>query len=651
MIGALAFVLALAPAPALANKEAIAASVQKVLESPDYQFCHDGLYPLRPSETPWCPIVGDKSPSCPLLPDSCKAGTTEAEPNFHGKLGRSHKPGQMVEEDEAPPREIRLPNLGGLGKLLLWAMVLAGVIALGYVIAKSAMNRKKDEDEPPAEEPPEIGETPEAAARRAIETDVDRLLARARAHGAAGRYDAGIDDAWAALLRRLEGGELIRVHPSRTNGDYVRELAKWPELKSRVRAIARDVEKVQFGTEPSTEEAFLGVMSRVVPIATRAVGVAMFLLASSLIFACGPATQLGSHSHGAWDTSPSGTRAVFEVLRQNGLEPHWRVKPLAKLGDATPFRLEKGLDGLSGPDVLVLLPGTSVTDSDWAAVKAYAGRGGTILTTGDLPNLAELGIKPREQNANTALHVAPAVDAEFGDLRVATPGTRVLAVDVGQPDPILQRGADLYAAEVTVPGGVVIALGDGYLLTNAALTTGDNAAFLVTLLARHGKKIEFTGDFTGSSPNNPIEAIERGKLAWLLLQLMLFLGVFFLFAGVAFGKLRDPKSDSRRRFVEHARALGVQYARAGASRFAAAAYASYAIDRLRERIQLGTRRGLAPLAEAIATRTGRPPGEVMRILVEAQSAREAALDRDTPQDDLSLIRELSRLLKSTGGSR
>ena len=656
MIAALAVGLFLAPA-VVVDRDAVDQSVKQVLENPDYSFCHDAEYPLRPSEVGWCPLVGDKSPRCPSLPAACKAGATEADPTFLGKT-RQHKPGQAEEEpeDQSSSREIRLPDLGGLGRVLLWGMLIAGAGALIYIIAKAAMNRRRQEEPPPVEEPPPEGESPEAAARRALETDVDRLLARARAHAAAGRHDAAIDDAYAALLRRLEGGELIRVHPSRTNGDYLRDLAKLPELRSKVRAIARDVERVQFGTDAPSEERFTAVMERVVPIASRALSLAAMLLVSSLLLACGKHGVLNTHSRGPWDSSPSGTRAVFEVLRKNGLEPHWRVKPLAKLGDVLPTKLRKEGESGSGtttwgPDVLVLLPGTMVSASDWTAVKAYAEHGGTVIATADLDQLSELGIRPRELMSNGALRLDPNVASDFGPLKLATPGTRFLHVDSGVPDPILHRGDELYAAELAESGGVIVVLGDGYLLENAALTVADNAVFLVTLLRKHGTRVEFTGDFTGSSPENPIQAVKRGKLAPLLLQLGLLLLLFFLLRGVAFGTPRDPKSETRRRFVEHVRALGLQYARARATRFAAAAYSGYTLDRLRERIQLGTRRGLSPLAEAIALRTGRHSGEVLRILVEAQSARETALDRDTPPDDLALIRDLSRLLKSIGGSR
>jgi hypothetical protein len=189
--------------------------------------------------------------------------------------------------------------------------------------------------------------------------------------------------------------------------------------------------------------------------------------------------------------------------------------------------------------------------------------------------------------------------------------------------------------------------------------------------------VQLVGDWTGSGASTPIESVAHGKLLPLLGQLALFLLAFYLYKGRAFGVLRDSAAASRRAFADHARALGAQYAKAHAARHALGLYAGYALDRLRERVRLGGRRGLSPLAEAIATRTGREVGEVMRLLVEAQAARDevAALGgsasgsarwpvvpavstapapspgRAAAFEDLEELRRLAWLVEQTGGSR
>ena len=92
------------------------------------------------------------------------------------------------------------------------------------------------------------------------------------------------------------------------------------------------------------------------------------------------------------------------------------------------------------------------------------------------------------------------------------------------------------------------------------------------------------------------------------------------------------------------RALGLVYARARATRRALANYSGWALDRLRERLQPGMDPSLHGLADAIAARTGRAQGAVMRVLVEARSAQDdPARDTSTP-DDLQTMRDLDRLI-------
>src|SRR6185436_17207593 len=116
--------------------------------------------------------------------------------------------------------------------------------------------------------------------------------------------------------------------------------------------------------------------------------------------------------------------------------------------------------------------------------------------------------------------------------------------------------------------------------------------------------------------------IKNTKLVPVLLQLLILLLVVFAWRGTRFAQPRDPAERSRRAFAEHVRALGLVYARARATRLALANYAAWALDRLRDRLEPGSDPSLHRLAAAIAARTGRPEGEVMRVLVEARSARD-----------------------------
>jgi hypothetical protein len=151
----------------------------------------------------------------------------------------------------------------------------------------------------------------------------------------------------------------------------------------------------------------------------------------------------------------------------------------------------------------------------------------------------------------------------------------------------------------------------------------------------------------------------------VLLQLFLLFGLLFLWQGRAFGVLRDPPKHRRRAFAEHVRALGLAYARSGASRHVAGLYAAWAIERLRERAARQGRSGLSGLAEEIAPRVGKPTGEVMAVLVEATDAQKESApqslrsgpapvgraprkDKDQAAADFRLMRMLGDWLAMTG---
>ena len=78
---------------------------------------------------------------------------------------------------------------------------------------------------------------------------------------------------------------------------------------------------------------------------------------------------------------------------------------------------------------------------------------------------------------------------------------------------------------------------------------------------------------------------------------------------------------------------------------------------MRERLNLTGGKGLLAVAEELATRTGRPLGEVMRALVESRPVkrdgdpeRDRILQEANSAKDLATMRDISSLLTSTGGT-
>ena len=619
------------------DKDVIDAHVRDELGKEQYFFCHDQRYPLAEDETEWCPIVGGVSSRCPGLPDACKQPPAPAFASGRrsfGGWGHGSKHGQgstkPVEEVEEP-RVVRLPMLGGLGQVLMWLLLGAAVVGLAYAIVKNVRMGEKssaDEEEAPPSDAPAIAERQQGP----IETDVERLLARAKAAAAKGNHKQAIDYAYAALLRRLDGDGLIRIHSSRTNGDYVRDLRERPELRTEVRAVVRDVERVQFGTTEADAASFQSVLGRVVPLVARQLAIVFLAIG---IFSC--VGDSGGH-RGRFDDSPSGLNAVREVLKASGFEPTHRLQPLDKLTD--------------DDELIVLLPGAPVDKDNWPRLLEWVKKGGSVVVaTGDKYIPPWLGVAMSTMKAT--VH-----DADVGKgfqmppLHVSIPELHRLELEGDNIATLLDRKGAPYAAWVGHGRGTIVVLADSYLMTNASLVAADNATFVVHLLAMLSKKVQFCDELTGASSPSPMASVARGKLAPFLGQVAFLLILFFIYKGAAFGTLRDPPAMSRRSFVEHARALGLQYAKARAKRHAFSMYAGYALDRLRERVALGGRRGLSGLAEAVASKTGRKETDVMRLLVEAQSARDVmASSGVVSHEDMSLLRELSQLLAKTGGAR
>ena len=83
-------------------------------------------------------------------------------------------------------------------------------------------------------------------------------------------------------------------------------------------------------------------------------------------------------------------------------------------------------------------------------------------------------------------------------------------------------------------------------------------------------------------------------------------------------------------------------------------YGTWATERLGERLRLGGSRRLSSIAEAVAFRTGRPVGEVMRLLVEARPNTEAAGPANEPEaakaeaEAMASLRALAALVAETG---
>ena len=608
--------------------------VKAVFEQP-FPFCKNPNYPLTPDEHRWCALMPKNDPRCPELAKVCGHG---ASARFDG----NREPAKASRPWSLPVSPLAI-------RILLWGLLGVGLAFIIYQIVKHAVAQRPNDRDRPRDEPEVAIDHAAAAAARQVETDVERLLASARAAAAAGDFRRAIDDAYAALLRKLEGAGVVRVEPHQTNGDHVRDVGrKLPAIRPRMQAVVATVEGMQFGGEPPAEASFRSVWTGVTSLlAERIAGLLPLIVTVALGALLG---GCGGFDRDHWERSPSGRAGVMDLLTRYGFEARERLLPLAKLDNSVPG--------------LLILPTATVEKEDWDAIGDWASKGGTlIIAGGDRPLPDWIGIKIVEDTKAPVASVAMEVPEELGDrlprLAATVPSKHHLVVatvaqstpDDIPPSVLLMRGKSVYAYERTFEGGGgAIVLADDKLFTNASLLVADNARLMIELVSSGGRRIEVGGELTGLVSANPATSVQRSGLAPILLQLLLLVLLFFIYKGAHFGRPIDPVLSRRRAFSEHARAIGLQYARGRAARHALTVYGGYALERMRERLRLSSGKGLGAVAEEVAARSGRPLGEVMRVLLEAKPVEAPAADGSGAVNDLATIRDLATLLATTGGT-
>lgn len=599
--------------------------VHDVLNPEQFHFCHDPSYPLTAEEKHWCDLgAGENTRACPALREVCK----------HDALAT------QIEWSE--PFSIHLPELSRPVRLLLWVVFGLGLAVLLFALLRHFLDRtpKPDVMTIAAKASPAAKAAAELA--RQIETDVQRLLERARAFASAGDFHAATGDTYAALLRHLEGARVVRVEPDRTNGEYLREVrSARPALGPQMAEVVDAVERAQFGNATVTGETFNQVWTGVVGLLAERIGMLVVIGVVLLAGACGQRSD--------WEHSPSGRAGIVDYLGRCGFKVHERLLSLAKIGE-------------SEIDELILLPGAQLGDAEWNALKHWVfEQNGSLVIAGGartLPPWVGMRIVNKQAAQPQPVVLSEAEKRRWGSLRVLLPEANSLACQ-GGTTPLLTRKQAPYAAEKqrgqdqsdeeADDAGRVLVLADDFLFRNASLLVADNAAVLDNLLRDGGTTIELAGDLTGLVSSNPVQSVQRGRLGPAMLQLTALLLIFFAAKGSRFGRPIETPRVHTRAFAEHVRALGQHYARARADRHALGLMGAYAIERLRERCGLRVDRGLSGLAEAVATRTGRGVGEVMRLFIEARDAGKGVAPEKGARD-WETVGELCKLLDETGGT-
>lgn len=97
--------------------------------------------------------------------------------------------------------------------------------------------------------------------------------AEARALAAAGRFTEAAHALYRALLQLLARREKLRLHPSKTSGDYARELrARRSPLHAPFRAFGRRYDRMLFGHEPLDADAYATLLEEARPLLQAGTG-------------------------------------------------------------------------------------------------------------------------------------------------------------------------------------------------------------------------------------------------------------------------------------------------------------------------------------------------------------------------------------------
>ena len=590
------------------SKEDLERSLAGALSDPSASFCQ--AKELEP--------LGD--------PSLCSLSKVEVRQRCPGL-----KMACQLKEDEA--RHWRIPAwLGTIADLTFWAVLAVLLVTLATALWRTIGSAQLEQQ---ASRPVVnfASDEPTRVVRRSGEGDVARLWAQAEQAASASRFEEAVATLQAALIHALRISGKLHVSPALTNGDYLRALRPDPSLHGPVREVFREVEAVQFGGAVANAELYRKVLNRVQPIVTRA------LSAVILVLLCFSQSSCGSGGFGGeFRASASGLGVFTHLLGEQHTTVRRRVRALEEIE----------------PEVSSILVVGEQPEEVWSRLLEFTSDGGTLIVTGKSDELEEA----------THTHYVPAgYSGRLGWLPIAFEPAQlelsaVAAHALELPPP--RRAGDRtfataqarpYVAERGYGAGRVLYFADEEFLSSASLSLGDNAFFVTSLLRRPGQVLELVGPWTGGGSKSTFSSLFKAGLGVLLAQLALLGVLFGWHGGVRFGSPRDPVARRRRAFRDHVLALGANYRRARATRFALASYGSWLSERLRDRLSPQQPIGLIDLAGRIATRLDQPEAELVLLLTEARDAQEDAGQAKSSAADLTTLEKLESVTLRAGGSK
>ena len=567
-----------APAP-------VEVAPERALSDARFHFCHDAHEPV-PEEADFCELLQDDPVArrlCPGLASACTgeiaatqvpSGGCDGERAMRQVLQPNDQPaaGDAPVDDPREPMGCEAPKSSAewLSAMLRW--LAAGFVAiLVLVFLRVAVHFMGVASEPEAEvlveRPPVLPQT--VAHDDVPDVPSHDLLSAATQALAEARYADVVLLCRAATLRALAETRRIRLHRARTDREYARQVRRELPLYEPLHALLSAAERLRWGGWTADRQAADAALA-----AARRLLAALGPLAALLVLmgAGGMTLRYGAQ----YD---AGLLRAFQLA---GYEATFRAKPLAEL-DATVTDV-----------VLVDLSGLAPSDASWEGLHAFAEAGGVVVIGGDPEDeWPELGVgelldepAPLERGdallAAVDLPVVPGgASLVYRDLDEAV---LVLATAAGEPSIVLLK----------VGEGAVLVVGEEVLMWNGSLVSAANERFwgalweqLVDAGVTAPKRrpvvelatLSAASSDSSSSSSSPLQSMLNANVLPFVLQLMLAMALAALWKGSPFAPLRDPSERGRDRFADHAEAMGLRYARLGASGHAASRYAAWALAR------------------------------------------------------------------------
>ena len=362
-------------------------------------------------------------------------------------------------------------------------------------------------------------------------------------------------------------------------------------------------------------------MTRVSRVASRHRTTALIVgaLAAAVVVVLALGTQdSGRTAPGDPDNAgPDGARAVARVLDDRGVDV-----AVARSADEV-AELDLGEATTPAPPTTVVVTSTEqLGASTLDRLRRDAAGSRLVLVDPPPALLGLLGLDARSLDTRDPV-AAGCADPTYDSLSIE--------VDSGRAT---SDGGCFDGALVERDGLVV--LGAGELLTNDQVLRADNAAVALRLLGAGDRLVWYVADADDLVGDDAV-GVASLLPDWLMPGLWL-LGVAALagmvWRGRRLGALATEPLPVIVKAIETTRSRGRLYHRAGDRAHAAAALRRATRSRLRERLRLGSSASDDALAREAARATGRPEGEVARLLGSGSSSGAAP---PTPVDDRALI--------------